>query len=305
MKSDRFSRWAWRALSRTPLVLVMSMLILGARDAPDHGRATLSISLTVFATVTYDWASNLFIYDYSVTNSYSSSSAVEWFGFEAVGGDPVVVAPIGWNAIRGFQGRPGSLVWIAVGTDYWVPTDLSVLDSPANTALGPGQAISGFQLRSTTHPSETAYHAIAFQPPLSIDSDEDDPYGPFDASPPGLWDSAALGLIAVPSTPTVVVGADSTSRSTDGLLRPSRNPSRAPVKIGFSLGRGARISIEVIDVGGRRVRQLESGRFAPGTHRSIWDGRDSRGSRVASGVYFVRFKIGNELAGSHSVVLLN
>jgi flagellar hook assembly protein FlgD len=45
----------------------------------------------------------------------------------------------------------------------------------------------------------------------------------------------------------------------------------------------------LFDVTGRRVRTLIDGGLPAGAHRLIWDGRNSTGESVASGVYFLRF----------------
>lgn len=44
--------------------------------------------------------------------------------------------------------------------------------------------------------------------------------------------------------------------------------------------------LEVFDLRGRRIRQLQVGPLAPGPHEAVWDGVDDQGRGVASGVYF-------------------
>jgi subtilisin family serine protease len=70
------------------------------------------------------------------------------------------------------------------------------------------------------------------------------------------------------------------------LARP--NPSRAATTLTFSLARPQPVSLEVFDLGGRRVRALAAGRFASGSHAVAWDGRDEAGRPVAAGVYLAR-----------------
>jgi flagellar hook assembly protein FlgD len=57
------------------------------------------------------------------------------------------------------------------------------------------------------------------------------------------------------------------------------------------------------DVAGRQVRELQTGEFPAGSHEAKWDGRDDRGVRVASGIYFCRIQAG-ELVGQRTMVLL-
>jgi len=49
-------------------------------------------------------------------------------------------------------------------------------------------------------------------------------------------------------------------------------------------------SVNVVGVDGRLVRRLAAGAWerAGGTVDLVWDGRDERGGRAASGIYFVR-----------------
>ena len=52
--------------------------------------------------------------------------------------------------------------------------------------------------------------------------------------------------------------------------------------------------LEVLDVGGRRVRILLDERRPAGRHRVTWDGRDHYGGLVADGVYFLRLTANGE-----------
>jgi hypothetical protein len=66
------------------------------------------------------------------------------------------------------------------------------------------------------------------------------------------------------------------------------NPFVAGSDIVFSTASPGNVTLDVFDVGGRRVRQLVSGWQLAGWHAQIWDGRDDRGSEVSAGVYLVR-----------------
>ena len=50
------------------------------------------------------------------------------------------------------------------------------------------------------------------------------------------------------------------------------------------------MSLKVYNVRGRLVATLEDGPQVRGRHQAIWLGQDNRGAKVASGVYFVKFK---------------
>jgi photosystem II stability/assembly factor-like uncharacterized protein len=64
---------------------------------------------------------------------------------------------------------------------------------------------------------------------------------------------------------------------------PASNPETA---IRYNLPFAGKVSLVIYDVSGRLIKALESGNRTAGEHTVRWDGRDSRGERVASGVYF-------------------
>ncbi len=53
-----------------------------------------------------------------------------------------------------------------------------------------------------------------------------------------------------------------------------------------------RITLEVFDLRGRRVRILASGAHEPGSYTVVWDGRDRSAKDLPSGVYFYRLRSG-------------
>jgi hypothetical protein len=87
--------------------------------------------------------------------------------------------------------------------------------------------------------------------------------------------------------------------------RPFPNPARASAGTSFEfrVPRTASANAAIFDVTGRRVATLVEGRVEPGTHTIRWDGRDLRGRRVASGVYFLRVRA-DEFAHRDKVVVL-
>lgn len=76
------------------------------------------------------------------------------------------------------------------------------------------------------------------------------------------------------------------------------NPFGSTTRIAFGVDANAqsRVSLEIFDAAGRRVRALVSDEVVSGKQTVGWDGRDDRGQAVASGVYFYR------LTAPHGVV---
>ncbi|MBD3423558.1 MAG: T9SS type A sorting domain-containing protein, partial [Candidatus Latescibacteria bacterium] len=76
----------------------------------------------------------------------------------------------------------------------------------------------------------------------------------------------------------------------DKLHQNHPNPFNPVTEIRFSLKARSRVTIRVYDVSGRLVNTLVDGMVERGGHRVKWDGTSSRGSGVASGVYFYRME---------------
>jgi len=70
------------------------------------------------------------------------------------------------------------------------------------------------------------------------------------------------------------------------------NPFNPSTSIAFTLAESGHATIEIFDVGGRRIRTLVSQTYGAGSHVAGWDGRDNSGRDVASGVYFYRLTAG-------------
>jgi hypothetical protein len=63
-------------------------------------------------------------------------------------------------------------------------------------------------------------------------------------------------------------------------------------EIRFTLDAVADVRLEVLDVNGRRVRDVREASLSAGSHVLRWDQRDDDGRRVASGVYFATLAAG-------------
>ena len=82
-------------------------------------------------------------------------------------------------------------------------------------------------------------------------------------------------------------------RPTVRLMKSRPNPFRpggGEVAIRFALPRSQHAEVKIFDISGRLVRNLADRGFTAGSHNVSWDGRDSQGNEVSSGVYFYRLK---------------
>jgi len=72
------------------------------------------------------------------------------------------------------------------------------------------------------------------------------------------------------------------------LYAPWPNPFNPRTEIRFELNTAQHVKLALFDVTGRHIAVLADGHHAAGFHRRAWDGRDSRGRMVPSGLYLVR-----------------
>jgi len=88
------------------------------------------------------------------------------------------------------------------------------------------------------------------------------------------------------------------------LRDPYPNPFNPSTVIGFDVPREAAIHLAIYDVAGRLVRTLRNGRCKPGSYRAIWNGCDSRGRTVSSGMYFCRLTVDTSDRFAAKLILL-
>ncbi|UCF05039.1 MAG: S8 family peptidase [bacterium] len=77
-------------------------------------------------------------------------------------------------------------------------------------------------------------------------------------------------------------------RYRNALAQNYPNPFNPTTTVDFSLREKVHVSLRLYNVSGQLVRILVDGIREPGIYRVPWDGRNERGSKVASGVYFYR-----------------
>ncbi|MDI6840591.1 MAG: C25 family cysteine peptidase [bacterium] len=68
------------------------------------------------------------------------------------------------------------------------------------------------------------------------------------------------------------------------------NPFAHLTSINYEVPVKSRVSLKVYDITGRLICTLVDRIHKPGYYRAIWDGKDSSGRRVSSGVYFYKFE---------------
>ena len=77
------------------------------------------------------------------------------------------------------------------------------------------------------------------------------------------------------------------------------NPFIDNMKIEFALPdsyRSDQVDIAVYDLQGKRIREIWNGKYQPGFYTVVWNGTNSLGKPVSSGVYLLRMNVSGQEA---------
>jgi len=81
------------------------------------------------------------------------------------------------------------------------------------------------------------------------------------------------------------------------------NPFNPSTVIGYYLPVSAQVQVRIFNVAGREVAILKDGLEAAGEHEVRWDGTDSQGLPLSTGLYFVRLESGGEVRMSKMMLV--
>ena len=91
--------------------------------------------------------------------------------------------------------------------------------------------------------------------------------------------------------PPTAAGEEGLAALEFALAQNRPNPFTNDTQIRFSVpSGGARVTLAIYDVAGRRVRELLSAKVTGGVHTVTWDGADDSGLKTGAGVYFYRLE---------------
>ncbi|MBK9337507.1 MAG: ScyD/ScyE family protein [Lewinellaceae bacterium] len=72
------------------------------------------------------------------------------------------------------------------------------------------------------------------------------------------------------------------------------NPFAEQVTVEYELTQAAVVTLDIFDLGGRKVAGIDAGQKSPGTYTARWNGNNGS-QQAASGMYIYRLMVGNEL----------
>jgi hypothetical protein len=105
-------------------------------------------------------------------------------------------------------------------------------------------------------------------------------------------DSACVDTVlvvhAAPATPTATGVESSSAEHVLALRAAHATPFRDRAELVLHAARPGDVTIAILDIHGRLVRQWTLEGVTPGDHPLVWDGRSGSGEEAATGVYLVR-----------------
>ncbi len=165
---------------------------------------------------------------------------------------------------------------------------------PGSTCHVYRRTATGVAERLTTEPLSVGIGIMEFA---------DDPTG--FAAGTTLFYSYAVVVegIEVMRSPEVEYAFEGPSILVSQLLPNVPNPFNPQTSIRFKLAETNDVRVSIFDVTGRLVKVLENSTLAAGEYSRIWQGRDESGRAVASGAYYVRLVMDNNV-DSQKIMLL-
>jgi hypothetical protein len=101
---------------------------------------------------------------------------------------------------------------------------------------------------------------------------------------------SSLSSITISGTAKIIAGNPLPSEYSLGANHP--NPFNAVCEIPFALPADSRVRIEIFDIEGREISTVVNGDFSAGMHKAVWNGKDSFGRDVPTGIYLYKMEAG-------------
>jgi hypothetical protein len=90
----------------------------------------------------------------------------------------------------------------------------------------------------------------------------------------------------------------------DNILTNYPNPFNPETAISFSIQEESKINLSIYNIKGQLVKVLINNYQNAGEHSIIWDGRDSSGNRVSSGIYLYKLNVNDKTKTVKKCLLL-
>jgi len=172
------------------------------------------------------------------------------------------------------------------------------VDSTLDTAyVGYATSQNGIDWTKYTDPVMTNY-----DPP----ADSGGPWAPdviFDGFEYKMWYETALGIFY--ATAPVNGVFESHKAGSFPILQIKPNPFTGSTIIAYSIARNEYVEIDIIDMTGRRIKNLVKTCQAPGYHTIKWNGKDYNDLSVSCGIYHCIIKTSGRICNIQKIIFID
>jgi len=120
-------------------------------------------------------------------------------------------------------------------------------------------------------------------------------------------DNPAYGLVDfnpyIQNDPTSINASEEFTPKEFELYNAYPNPFNPHTQISFRLGIESDVSIEIFNILGEHIRTILNKNLTTGFHKYSWDGINSQGQNVTSGIYIYSIRVGNQIF-SNKIILM-
>ena len=80
------------------------------------------------------------------------------------------------------------------------------------------------------------------------------------------------------------------------------NPGKGPFTIQYQLLKNSKVIVDIMDIHGKKVRQLKAENQSVGINNLVWDGLDANRNLVSAGIYLCKISTGNNFISKRILV---
>ena len=106
------------------------------------------------------------------------------------------------------------------------------------------------------------------------------------------------------STDQLAIESDQSIPSSYFLNENNPNPFNPSTILSYFIPEQGHVVIDISNVNGQRVKTYTSGIQAPGKHSIKWDGKDEKGSKLESGIFFYSMNVDGRVIDTKKMLLL-
>jgi hypothetical protein len=117
-----------------------------------------------------------------------------------------------------------------------------------------------------------------------------------------VWEEFRNGHWQIFTAKTIMcVGGVDENSEKGSFIKTYPNPFRDEVTVSYTLSAEDYIKVDVIDLYGRKIRELYKGKQLAGGQEVDWNGKDEGGNTVSEGIYFIHLSSGKRFACSRLI----